>query len=300
MNSYASSHPTQHPSTIPADDKQFQLEKAAKIVENVDELAVLPHVVFKVLELSGSSDNPAGDLEDAITIDPSFSAKLLAHANSSFYALSRKVTSVRDALVYLGFREVREMAMTVGVFDMFVGKNDKESLRRRTWWRQSLDAAIACRYVAQVTRRLEPAEAYTCGLLHCLGKTLLDRFGKADYGLVEQRVAIGATEIASERRIYGCDNETVALLAGRKWGLSAQMVASFQYSEKPERADDFPEYRACVAIGNMIARLALAGSNDLSMLPDWAVEELQIHPDALQSLYDGAIENISAATGMHF
>ena len=236
MNSFASSH-AQH---APKPTDNVINASAFKIVEAVDELAVLPHVVFKVLELSGTTDHAAEELQNAIVVDPAFTTKLLTLANSSYYGLARKVTSIKDALLYLGFREVRQMAMTVGVFDMFVGKNDKTSLRRRTWWRQSLDTAVACRFLAESTKRLDPCEAYTCGLLHCIGKSLLDRFGGADYTSVEQRMQVGATEHDAERRIYGCDNEMVAAMAGKKWGLSPQMVASFRYSEKPERADEFP------------------------------------------------------------
>lgn len=297
MNTYVPQSGGYTPSHKPGQDEAAN-PSAVKILANGGELAVLPHVVFKVLELSGSSDNPAAELEKVITVDPAFSAKLLAHANSSYYSLARKVTSIRDAVVYLGFREVREMAMTVGVFDMFVGKNDKVSLRRRTWWRHSLDAAIACRYIAEKTKKLDPAEAYTCGLLHCIGKTLLDRFGGADYESVEQRVAVGSNELAAERRVYGCDNELLAAMAGKKWGLSPQMVASFQYSEKAERADEFPEYRACVALGNMIAKLAVTGTADIDLLPEWAVEELEIAQDSTQDIVDHAIERITAAAGM--
>ncbi len=192
------------------------------------------------------------------------------------------------------------MAMTVGVFDMFVGKNDKVSLRRRTWWRHSLDSAIACRFIAQATKRLDPAEAYTCGLLHCIGKTLLDRFGGADYEAVEHRISVGADELTAERRVYGCDNELLASMAGERWGLSPQMVASFQYSEETKRAEEFPEYRACVALGTMIAKLAVEGAADVDMLPEWALEEMKIPADSAQEVLDRAIEKITAAAGMSF
>lgn len=274
--------------------------RAAKLIESVSELAVLPHVVFKVLELSGSTDNSSEELEKAITVDPAFTTRLLTHANSSYYGLARKLTSIREALVYLGFKEVRQIAMTIGVFDMFVGKNDKNSLRRRAWWRLSLDTAIACRFLAETSKRLDPGEAYTCGLLHCTGKTLLDRFGGADYALVEQRLTLGASETDSERRVFGCDNEAVAILAGKKWGLSPQTVESFRITGEPVAGDAFPEYRACVAIGNMIARLAVVGTADIDMLPSWAIEHLGLPQDSLKDLFDHAVNHIAAANAMSF
>jgi len=298
MNSYVTT-PTQPQSAKTTSDPAAN-PYAVKLVDSVSELAVLPHVVFKVLDISGSTDNPADELEKAIIIDPAFSTKLLAHANSSFYSLARKVTSIRDALVYLGFKEVRQMAMTIGVFDMFVGKNDKNSLRRRAWWRESLDTAIACRYIAESSGHIDPSEAYTCGLLHCIGKTLLDRFGEADYAAVEQRIAVGSSEKDAEKRVYGCDHEMVAVLAGKKWGLSSQLIASFEYSDELEKSHSYPQYRACVAMGTMIAKLAIVGARDIDLLPFWAADELGFSHESIPALYDHAVEHIAASGGMSF
>ena len=156
-------------------------ERLARLTSRINEIAVLPHVVFKVLEISSSTDTPASAMEKAIIIDPGFSSKLLMLANSAYYSLPRKVSSIREATTFLGFKAVRQLAMTVGVFDLFVGKTDKESLRRRTWWRHSVDTAVCCRWLAAEAKSVSSEEAYTCGLLHYIGRTLLDRIGEANY-----------------------------------------------------------------------------------------------------------------------
>jgi HD-like signal output (HDOD) protein len=271
-------------------------EKAAKtLVSKMTELAVLPHVVFKVLEISGSTDSAASEMEQAITIDPGFSAKVLTYANSSHLALSRKVTSIRDAIVYLGFKAVRETAMTVGVFDMFVGKNDKESLRRRAWWRHSVDTGVSCRYIAELTKKLDPAEAYTCGLLHYIGKTLLDRFGAEDYEVVEKRVAVGSSDLEAELRTYGCTHEDVADAAGKQWGLPASVVESFRYTVPQPREGGTVRYSSCVALGSAMANMYLQGSGDCEKLPEWALEELEIERSEAHALFERTVEKIAAA-----
>ncbi len=81
MNTYVPQSMADDPGHNPVQEGTVN-PSAAKIVQSIGELAVLPHVVFKVLELSGDSDNPATELEKVITVDPAFSAKLLSHANS--------------------------------------------------------------------------------------------------------------------------------------------------------------------------------------------------------------------------
>lgn len=273
---------------------------AQKIIASINELAVLPHVVFKVLDLSGSLDSAASELERVITVDPAFSAKLLTHANSSFYGLSKKVTSIRDAIVYMGFKAVREMAMHVGVFDMFVGKNDKDSLRRRAWWRHSVDAAVCCRAIAEKTGWVDPAEAYTCGLLHYIGKSLLDRFGKGDYDTVEQRMAVGTSETDAETRVYGCDHQEVARGAGYKWGLPSKVAESFCYLTPCHSTDDFAYHRACVALGNAIARHAIEGQACEAVAPQWALSQLQLDEGNWQDLYDYCLQAIATSANLTF
>jgi HD-like signal output (HDOD) protein len=155
------------------------------VLSKVGDLAVLPHVVFKVLEISAESADTAGiEMERAIVIDPGFSSRILIQANSAAYGLPRKLVSIKEAIAFLGYRAIRNVAMTVGVFDLFLGKNDKASLRRRTWWRQSLDTAVCGRWLSRELKAAYPEEAYTCGLLHLLGKTAkLRRWSRMALGL---------------------------------------------------------------------------------------------------------------------
>ena len=116
---------------LPAHDPQ----RLEAILERVNEIAVLPHVVYKVLELSGSDDTSAIEIERSIQVDPGFSSRVLTLANSAYFGLPKKVSSIKDAIMFCGLKSVRELAMTVGIYDMFMGKQDKASLRRRGWWR---------------------------------------------------------------------------------------------------------------------------------------------------------------------
>lgn len=276
------------------------MSAAERILERSGDLAALPHVVFKLLELSASTENAAIEIEKVVAVDPGFSARILGLANSSYYGLARKVTSVRDAVVYLGFKNIREMALTTGVFDMFVGKNDKESLRRRDWWKTSVDAAIACRFIAGGTASLIGAEAYTCGLLHYIGKSILDRYSEADYGLVERQLAAGIPEGTAERNVYGCDHTDLAIVAGKKWGFPATVVSSASYLEQPEIVDTYDAYRACVAISNKIAKMAVNGRVNVEELPEWAMEHLGIALERKEGLCNEALEKIAASNGMQF
>jgi HD-like signal output (HDOD) protein len=257
------------------------------ILTNIDEIAVLPHAIYKILEISGSNDAGVQELEGAIVIDPGFSAKLLAHANSAYYALPRHVTSIKDAVMFLGFKTIRQMAMTVGFFDLFAGKTDKESLRRRFWWRSSIDTAIVAKWFAQEAKKSYSDEAYTAGLLHQIGKTILDRSRSGAYDEVEDLMATGLTVFEAEQKVFGCDHVEVAVGACKKWGLPKPIWNALQYKQEPDHDDPEAGVRSTVALGHATALAATEGLH-IDQVPFWAARILGLsHERAVESIEQG-------------
>ncbi|MBN9502507.1 MAG: HDOD domain-containing protein [Armatimonadetes bacterium] len=266
------------------------------LMGKIDNLAVLPHVVFKVLEVTGDSDSPAIEMEKAITIDPGFSSKVLTLANSAYFGLPKRVTSIKESLMFLGFKSVRNLAMTVGAFDMFVGKNDEESLRRRTWWRHSVDSAVCAKWLAKSTGKMSCDEAYTCGLLHYLGKTLLDRFGEGNYTDASHLIEAGMLPVEAERQIFGCDHVEVAVGAAKKWAFPEGLTEGLRYVEEPKEGEPAREERACTALASAIARIAKQGRhNDELDVPHWAFRILGLQVDQAEAIVDDGIGEISSA-----
>ncbi|MEQ1821882.1 MAG: HDOD domain-containing protein [Fimbriimonadaceae bacterium] len=267
-----------------------------EILSRVNEIAVLPHVVYKILEISGSADAPATELERAIVVDPGFSAKLLAHANCAFYGLPKRVTSIKDGIMFLGFKAIRQMAMTVGIFDLFAGKTDRESLRRREWWRTSIDSAVVSKWLASEKRLANPDEVFTIGLLHLIGKTILDRSESGKYDGVEDLIESGATVLEAEREIYDCDHIDIAMGAAARWGLPNIITQSFDYLSAPEPGCEFVKTRAILAFSRDVASVARLGSSPEP--PAWCLEALGLAEGSEHALSEQACTYLSDAGSM--
>ena len=224
-------------------------EAVERILSKTRDLAALPQVVFKILEMTGGDNSSASDLERSITIDPGFSAKLLAQANSASMALPKKVTSIKEAVMFMGFRGVRQLAMAVGVFDMFVGKTDRESVRRRAWWRTSLETAAVARGFANEFSDLDADLAYTCGLLHYIGKTVLCRSG-AEYEKVMLLAERGVDDRRAETAVFGCDHISIGMAAATKWNLPGSIVQGMNYADEADPSAEEARIRALVALSH--------------------------------------------------
>lgn len=288
-------------SALPADQTNAAVEN---VLSKIKELAVLPQVVYKIMEMTSSTDSSAAQLEQAIVIDPGFSAKILTQANSAYYALPRKVTSIREAVAFLGFKAVRQLGMAVGVFDLFVGKTDKESIRRRSWWRHSLDTAVCCRFIAEKRKMPCADEAYTVGLLHYIGKTLLDKSNPAEYEKVMMLIDKGATDVQAERAVFSCDHVDIGAAAADMWGFPQVLVRGLSYIDKPEDNCEFRDLRALVGTADMIAHIVVEGTEEdewqAQAVNNWSLELLDIDDEQFKRLIDESTEAIAASTSMAF
>jgi putative nucleotidyltransferase with HDIG domain len=273
--------------------------QAESVVQKVKDLAALPQVVHQIIQLTNNPNASAKDLERLISIDQGMSTRVLNTVNSAYYGFSRKIASIKDAVVLLGFKAVRNLAMTVSVFDLFVGKTDRQNLRRGKWWRHSIDTALCARLIASQVAGVSPDEAYTAGLLHDIGKPLLDRHGGAPYEQVEDLLAQGMPELLAEQRVYGCDHAEVGYAVSLHWGFPEKLVEAIgcHHTESADGLSDAP-LTAVVVLANFVAHLLRQPNAPETWwfdLPPWVCETLQLSPHQLQSLYLGCEVEIQSS-----
>jgi len=254
------------------------------VLHSTKDISVMPQVVFKIMEMTGKEDQSAILLERAIIVDPGFSARMLTQANSAAFALPRKVTSIREAIAFIGFAKVRQLAMTVGVFDLFVGKTDRESLRRRGWWRHSLETANVGKMVADSSRRCDPDVSYTANLLHLIGKTILCRYNTKAYDKVDELIAEGHSDRESETIVFGCDHVQVGIGASFKWKFPEELVSAMDYVSAPFATDPAASLRGHVAISVWLVRRFHVDEGDAPPFPAWALTATKIDATKIPDL----------------
>jgi putative nucleotidyltransferase with HDIG domain len=278
------------------------------ILAKVSEVAAMPQVVYKIIELTGSTLTTAQAIEDAISLDPGFSSKVLILANSAFYALPRRVTSIREAATFMGYKTIRQLALTIGVFDMFVGKTDSGSLRRRMWWRHSVDAAVCAKAVAQMVPNIEADDAYSCGLLHDVGKSLLDRATSGHYAAVEQLTQDGRQTFDAEREVFGCTHAELGAAAAKKWSLPEPIVESIR-CHHGEAAGDYAGVAAITALASEFAHSIVEGKklvvaaedcppDGCIIVSEWAHRVLGFDEERLAKAFEMAKSSIAQRSVM--
>jgi len=281
---------------------RYSNDRVNPITAQINDIAVMPQVVYKIMETAADSDFSIVEMEKTIAVDPGFSMKVLKMANSAAFALPTPATTIKQAVAFLGSRGIREIAMAAGVFDFFLGKNDLESLRRRSWWRHSLDSAVCARHIGRrFPKNINVDEAYTCSLFHLLGKTLMDRVDPAKYTEVMAQVEAGQTDLEAEIDQFGCTHVEVTMAIAEIWGLPKNIVEGLNYIVAPAADVEHPTNAAVVAVSHLMARHTIAGvSRQMQQTlhdtyPQWALDLLDMDDLKLQILILEGEQAISTA-----
>jgi len=171
---------------------------------------LLSHSTMQLMRTLADPDHELRDIERIVETDSVLTARVLQVVNSAAFSLIGEITSVSRALAQLGDKAVLGIALRQGESEIFARElvgygSDSSSL-----WEHSLRTAIASRELAKLSHEhVEPDLAYTCGLLHDIGKSVLSDFlaGKLDEMLTE--VDPGEPDgdfLAAERRRLGVDH----------------------------------------------------------------------------------------------
>lgn len=232
------------------------MERASleNIVEAVNDLPALPHVVLKVIDLTEDPNATAQDINAVLNQDQAMTAKVLRMANSAFYGFPRRIATVTDATIFLGFKTVRSIVMAASVNDMLNKEVEGYALAQGELWRHSQCVAMGARLIARKAKFSFLDMAYTAGLLHDIGKVILNRYMKDAYHEVVERVNVGDIPFTdAENEILGFNHALVGARIAEKWNLPDSLVEAIALHHYPEQAIINNKLTAIVHLADIIS-----------------------------------------------
>jgi len=238
---------------------QNPIDAMEEIINGAADLAALPQVVLRVMDLTNDRKATATDLERVIGMDQGLAAKILTLANSSYYGLPRQVSTLREAVVFLGFKTVRNLATSITTFNLFLGKSDSASLARRSVWKHSMDTAQCARLI---TSLLHPAaqeavgveQAYTCALLHDVGKIAMDRSRQALFvAIMELTNSRHLRYSAIENQVFPFSHGQIGAALAARWNYPPMLCEAIAFHHTPRAAELNPKLTAAVCLANEVA-----------------------------------------------
>ena len=205
------------------------------VIARLQDLPSLPAVVMELLTSIDQEDVDISVLARKVSHDQALTAKTLRLANSSTYGLQVKVTTIQQAITFLGFETTRNLITAAAVTGCF-SAGQCAGFDNKAFWRHSI-ATAACARVLARHMRFNQDYAFTTGLLHDIGRLVLVSTYPQRYAeVLAWRGEHDCELIKAERAVLGIDHVMVGVALGERWNFSDTMLRGIAWHHEPERA----------------------------------------------------------------
>ena len=234
-------------------------------LDKVKNLSSPPTILREILDLVNNQEVSNNDLANVVLKDPSLTAQLIRIANSSFYGVSRQITSVNHAIMVIGLKAVKYYILSSAVLNQVSFKKTKSNLDQRSLWTHFLEVAVASRKIAEHVNYELPEEAYVAGLLHDLGLIILESEFSEEYKQVLKLVKEGSELIDAEQKVFGIDHQEVAAYVTKKWNMPDVLREPFSMHHVREEKDleKLSDLCKIVALADSMAQVPMEELNNI-------------------------------------
>lgn len=230
-----------------------------KILRSVKDLPPMPQVAYKAREVIADSKSSFTDLAEVIKTDQAIVTRVLKLANSAYYGVSGKVSSVQHASVVLGMKTLMEL-LTLACASSSLSKTLKGyNLEAGDLWKHSLAVAFGSQVIANKKKPDLAQDAFSAGLIHDVGKIILDRHVLDRKETFEAFVQDGKESfLQAEKTILGFDHSQIASEVCERWRIPQQLSTAIKYHHSPSRSNG-NELAYIVHVADMIAIMSGIG-----------------------------------------
>ena len=222
------------------------------LVARAGSLLPLPATITELIKLTSNPNVSSNDIKHIIEKDQAMTLKVLQLSNSAYYGSTQRIKTISHAIISLGFNKVKNLALTVASLEILNAALKIYEMKQGVLFRHSLCVAIGSSIIAQKTGLKDPEESYIMGLIHDVGKLIIDQHaGKQFEAVWESYKAGGKKFCVAEKETLGFDHADMGAEVARKWNFSNDLCNAIWYHHTPASApgDSFSAYIVHLANG---------------------------------------------------
>lgn len=216
-------------------------------------LPTLPAILNQIIALLDAPNSSAADIERVLKNDPALTGKLLAMANSPYYGFQFQISTVRRAVVAVGYNEVRNLCMSLGLMGFLKPSVFRNRQMADSLWLHSLAVAQAAKILARASQNLDPEVAYTAGLLHDIGKVALAAFFPDEVDRLKQMQAQTGLAFPEAEQQAGIPHGEMGRLLAERWNLPAMLAQVISRHHAPQAGLEHSQMVASVHAADYLA-----------------------------------------------
>jgi putative nucleotidyltransferase with HDIG domain len=267
----------------------------------LEDLPAMPGIIIRVLEETEKAEPSASTLESIISADQAMASKILRVVNSAYYGVQGRVSSVGQAVVILGTKQVKNLVLSAAAMSTMPASNVRQFEALRSFWVHSYATAAAAQLIARI-KDLPSVDAETVfvgGLLHDVGRLfMLTHFPNLyEDALARAHQAEGGLE-EFEQLIFGAGHAEIGAAVVAKWSLPAQLIEIVRHHEGP-LDDDASVPVIVVHAADVMAKSMFGDQKIVSFDIDPVAQDwMGFGPEEYRSVRDEASQRVEQASGV--
>jgi HD-like signal output (HDOD) protein len=238
------------------------------LVSSVDEFPTLPTIYNTLMDVMANPKSTAADAAKIISQDQAAASKILKAANSPIYGLSGRVTNITQAIVFLGFDEVKNLVIALSIMKIFGKLSKINNFNPIDLWKHSIAVGIITRLIGKSSGAKDIENYFLAGILHDIGKLVFFKVMPEDYADTIQYARDNMiTAREAEHKKLGITHTVIGELLAEKWMLPLNMRNSIRYHPTGEVNGEVDRIVGTVHIANLAAPMFGLGITGDPVIP---------------------------------
>jgi HD-like signal output (HDOD) protein len=264
--------------------KEKRVMDVSELFEHASgKLPTIPKVVQELIASFQQEEINVDEIADKVAHDQVISARVLRLANSARYGGNRRIGSLDDAVVMLGFDNLRMLVIASGMVSTTI---NVPGFNMQAFWQRSLELANTARLLGKAAR-LDMNVGYSCGLLANIGELVLHVGLPTQTAQIDKAVEGGADRVATERMILGMDMTNVGAELARRWNFPETIQEAILHQYEPLEAQPPSPYAVLLALTTYIVsgfNRGVAEGEMATVLPEALLAPLNLTQEKLAEL----------------
>lgn len=279
-------------------------ELIRKIISNTSSLPAIPEVMLKVQQMIKLPGTSPAQLAKIIETDPAMVAGVLKVANSAYYGFRGKVSTVQHASALFGSRRLAELITALSAGSVLGKAMVGYGLEAGDMWRHSIAVAVTASEIAAAVASEALESAYMAGLLHDVGKIILEPYVRERKVLFDRYYATRPDKTVqdAERAILGFDHAVIAAILCESWNLPRIISFGIRHHHRPSSAGDHQMSHIVHLADHFTnqAGMGVAGKTACPELDRKSMTMVPLEPGVLRTAAEKAGQYVESLTGRLF
>jgi putative nucleotidyltransferase with HDIG domain len=261
--------------------------KIYRIALKIEAFPGMPTTAAKLLPLLENYDSTASEIESILKYDPGLTANILKLTNSAYFGIPTRISSVRQAIVLLGWKRLLQVVMTICMSPLMNKTIPGYDMPRGALWQHSVAVSVAAEILVKALKIPDADEVFTAALLHDVGKLILGGFVKEDLQQIEDMVTKGITFDVAESMVLGTNHAEIGGQILDKWSFPSELVSAVQWHHDPESCEESCNLSDIVHVANTMGIMTGNGKIDQELALEHfgpVADRLGLAPENLEEM----------------